>query len=366
MNTHVRPARTVAPGRIIRRELEARGWTQKDLATIMDRPEQTISQLVNARKRVTPETALQLAAAFGTSADFWLNLETNYQIHKAQQTHDASEIERRSRLYNLAPVAELLRRGWIAAQDTLDSLEEAVCEFLDIADPTQTPHLAVNFHQSEAYTPETAGQIAWVKRVENLAGLQTVGDFDRSRVDAAVPALLALATEAEAIEQIPERLQSLGIHFLIVPHMPNTYLDGATFMLNDHPVIALTLRYDRIDNFWFVLMHELAHIAAGHQGLYLDDLDREAEEQVEIEANRLAQQWLIDNAALEQFIADTAPYFSHEKITSFAASQHRHPGIIVGQLQHNEVIPYSHSRSFLVKVSPYLEAWTDRAARPDV
>lgn len=65
------------PGRIIKRELEARGWTQKDLAHIMDRPEQTISQIVNAKKRITPETALQLAAAFGTSAEFWLRLEAS-------------------------------------------------------------------------------------------------------------------------------------------------------------------------------------------------------------------------------------------------------------------------------------------------
>ena len=70
-------ARVPTPGRLARREMEARGWTQKDLAHIMDRTEQTISQIVQGRKRVTPETALELASAFGTSADLWLNLEAN-------------------------------------------------------------------------------------------------------------------------------------------------------------------------------------------------------------------------------------------------------------------------------------------------
>ena len=83
MDVKLRPARATPPGRIIRRELEARGWTQKDLAEITGRPEQVISQIIQGRKQVTPETALQLAAAFGTSADLWLNLEANYQIHQA-------------------------------------------------------------------------------------------------------------------------------------------------------------------------------------------------------------------------------------------------------------------------------------------
>ncbi|MBN1450960.1 MAG: HigA family addiction module antidote protein, partial [Anaerolineales bacterium] len=211
MNADLRPARAVPPGRIIRRELEARGWTQKDLAAIMDRPEQLISQIVNARKQVTPETALQLAAAFGTSADFWLNLEAHYQIHEARQTYDASGIERKSRLYSLAPVTELLRRGWIAPQDTAEELEQAVCYFLGIEDLTQTPHLAVNFHHSETYTPEVAAQVAWVRRVEHLAGAQAVGAFDRARLVAEIPGLLAFAAAVEGVRQIPAFLQALGV-----------------------------------------------------------------------------------------------------------------------------------------------------------
>ena len=84
MSANLRPARVPPPGRIVQRELEALGWTQKDLAQIMDRPEQTVSQIVRGRKRVTPETALELASAFGTSADLWLNLEANYQLHRAR------------------------------------------------------------------------------------------------------------------------------------------------------------------------------------------------------------------------------------------------------------------------------------------
>lgn len=70
-----RPARPVAPGRIIKQEMEARGWSQKDLAAILGRPEQMVSEIVNGVKQITPETALELAQAFGTSPELWMNLE---------------------------------------------------------------------------------------------------------------------------------------------------------------------------------------------------------------------------------------------------------------------------------------------------
>ena len=84
MSAKLRPARVPHAGCIIRRELEARGWTQKDLADIMGRPEQAISEIVNGRKRLISETALQLAEAFGTSADLWLNMESSYTLHEAR------------------------------------------------------------------------------------------------------------------------------------------------------------------------------------------------------------------------------------------------------------------------------------------
>ena len=70
------------PGKLIREELDARGWTQKELADRMDRPVQTISMIVNGRKAITAETALQLQEVFGASAGMWMGLEADWQMHK--------------------------------------------------------------------------------------------------------------------------------------------------------------------------------------------------------------------------------------------------------------------------------------------
>ena len=78
--THTRtPAEVFPPGVFIREELQARGWTQRDLAEVLGRPLQFVNELINGRKRLTAEAVKQLAAAFGTSPELWLNLENAYR-----------------------------------------------------------------------------------------------------------------------------------------------------------------------------------------------------------------------------------------------------------------------------------------------
>jgi HTH-type transcriptional regulator/antitoxin HigA len=85
MEQQLIPARIVTPGRILSRELDARGWTQKDLAEIMGRPPQTINEIIKDNKQITPETAIELSKALGTTPNFWINLETNYRLNLAKK-----------------------------------------------------------------------------------------------------------------------------------------------------------------------------------------------------------------------------------------------------------------------------------------
>ena len=86
MSQTLLPARVSAPGRILKRELEARGWTQKDLAEIIGRPHQDINGIVEGNKKITPEMAMELAEALKTAAEIWTNIEAKYQSHFASQT----------------------------------------------------------------------------------------------------------------------------------------------------------------------------------------------------------------------------------------------------------------------------------------
>jgi HTH-type transcriptional regulator / antitoxin HigA len=365
MSQKLRPARAVAPGRILSRELEARGWTQRELAEIIGRPPQTINEIIRGTKQITPETALELSAALGTSAEFWTNLEANYRLHIARTKKNDADIALRSALYSLAPIQELIKRKWIQSVDSTEQLEVEVCNFLGISSLDEFPKLTVNFRHAQERKPEVNAQIAWLKRVEYLAKQQTVAPFDLEKLKAAIPSLLTLAIEAEDVAKVPHFLLGLGVHFLIVPHLSKTYVDGAAFYLNGHPVVVLTLRYDRIDAFWFTLMHELAHIIADHQGFHVDNFDDRDVCTIEDEANQLACNWLIESVSFANFVQETKPYFSKEAIKHFAHHQGRHPGIILGRLNKEGLVSYSHLRQLLVKVKLFLTGWIDEAVTND-
>jgi HTH-type transcriptional regulator/antitoxin HigA len=93
-------AQVFPPGDFIREELEARGWTQGELARIIGRPIQVVNAIINGKKEITPETAVALGAAFGTSAVLWLNLQVAYRLAQAGEPDPA--IENRARELELA------------------------------------------------------------------------------------------------------------------------------------------------------------------------------------------------------------------------------------------------------------------------
>ncbi|MDX2242849.1 MAG: HigA family addiction module antitoxin [Leptolyngbyaceae cyanobacterium bins.302] len=366
MSQELRPAEVCPPGQILLEELEARGLTQKDLATIIDRPIQTVNEIVKGVKQITPETALQLAEALETSPDLWLNLENNYRLYLARQQKDSDKgdqtISRRSLLYQLLPIQEMFRRFWIKPTNSTDELEQEVCKFLGITSLDDYPkQIGVNFRYTSSRKPEAKAQIAWVKRVQQLAKQQTVAKYDREALKTAIPELLNYSVEAEAVSRVIPFVADLGVRFVIVPHLPKTYIDGAAFYVDDQldqPALALTLRYDRIDAFWFNLMHELAHIVSGHQGIILDNMEDGDINEQEREANQKARDWLIDPNAFEGFVQSAAPTFPKAKIERFADSQGRHPGIILGRVQ-REYKGYQYLRKLLVPIKTYLEDWID-------
>jgi HTH-type transcriptional regulator/antitoxin HigA len=360
----MRPARAVPPGRILRRELEARGLTQKDLAEILGRPAQAITEIVKGTKQITPETAVALGAAFGTSAEFWSNLEASYRLALAQQQPSTAEqVRRKARLYAWVPVGELLKRGWIDASKTVTELERSVCSFLGVAEVGDDPALVVNLRHSLPDGAEQAAQRAWVKRVEKVADSQTVGPFDQSKLLASIPDLLREAATSEGVARIPPMLRSLGIRFVVVPHLPGTKLDGAAAFTAGGPVVALTMRFDRIDYFWFTLLHELAHLALGHQGGHLDgEIDGDVVDGEEAEANNLASTWLLSEGDLRAFVASHRRLPSKTAVEDFARKRHLHPGIVVGRLHHLKLVPFTHFRSMLVKVRDILEPSTEADA----
>lgn len=342
------------PGEYIRDELEARGWTQEDLAAILGRPLSAVNQIIKGNKAITPQTAHELAAAFGTSAGLWLNLESAYQLALARQ--ETTAVSKRARLYELAPIKEMVRRRWISPSDDVDELESALLAFFEITSIDEKPRINHAARKSSSYAGTTPRQLAWYFRAKHLAATQRVRRFDADRVRLRLPELRALAARLDDLAKMPGMLAELGIRFVLVEQLPGSRIDGATLWIDDSsPVIALSLRFDRIDGFWHTFAHELMHVLHRQTAIDIDLIQRDSrtitdKPAVENQIDREASRFLIPPKEIEAFVARFGDRIPKQGITRFAERIGVHPGVVVGQLHFRQAMPYTHCRGMLVGV----------------
>ena len=346
-----------APGEYIRDELKARGWTQETLAHILDRPLKSVNQIITGSKAITAQTAQELAAAFGTTAQLWMNLESSYRLEMDKL--DSDDVARRAQLNETAPVQEMIRRRWIKDVSSVTVLEKEIAGFF-------ASDFEAAARKSTSYETTTVAQKAWLCRAFQLAkGAPVSRKFSASTASKRLADLHALTVNEHEVRRVPEILSEMGIRFLVVEHLTKTKIDGAALWLDSKsPVIVLSLRYDRIDGFWFTLCHELMHVLNGDKWsldsemiapgkIGSDDIS-----ECEQRADREASEFLISSDILNSFIVRHKPRFSKVNIVRFANLYQIHPGIVVGQLQHHRAIKWTHSREMLVGVR---ESLTDAA-----
>jgi HTH-type transcriptional regulator/antitoxin HigA len=358
-------AKAFPPGDFIKEELEARGWSQQSLAEIMGRQTSVVSSIVNGKRAISLDIANELSSAFGTSADYWMNLEKSYQQFVRSRPDDS--ISRRARLFELAPVKEMAKRNWIEPSSDWSVVEERVCKFLEIRSLDEKPKaFAHAAKKSSPEEPASPAQAAWLIRAKQVARGIQVARFSQDSFDVAVRNIRQLMENPEDIRQVPKVLAEGGIRFVIVENIAHAKMDGACFWLDDAPVIVMGVRYDRIDNFWYVLTHELCHInhRDGLNGDPVWDANLVGEDatpfdfksEMEKRADVFAQENLIDQKALENWIIRTSPLYSKARIIAFARMNHVHPAIVLGQLQYRKEVDWSHSREMLVKVRDLITA----------
>lgn len=357
MTTLVRKA--FPPGRLLSEELQRRGWSQADFAQIVGRPPRVVNEIIKAKRAITPETALAFAGAFGTGAEFWLNMESAYQLSKVRV--ELAPIAKRARIYERFPIREMQKRGWIPITKNLERLERSVLEFFEI-DTIEHDLRPAHAAKRSSYEEISPLQAAWLARARHLCARQAVRvQYRNSNLAGLYKSLQSHLRHPEDTSQVPEILLSAGIRFVIVEALPSSKIDGACLWLNKTaPAIALSLRYDRHDMFWHALFHELDHIEheEGQDDPMLDrDLfmsDPKTEPEGELRANKNAANRLIPSHEFEAFVAQAKNSYSEAYITRFADQMHVHPGIAVGRLQHSECIPWSSYNFLKSKVRPFL------------
>jgi len=353
-------AEVFPPGEFIREELEAREWTQGDLSEILGRPMNLVNEIILGKRAITPETAQGLADAFGTTPQLWLNLESTYQLSQLKSQSNA--VSRRAKLYEKAPVKEMVRRGWIEPSKNIDVQEDRIMKFFGLSNIENHPIFWPFAARSKmSHQSPNSSHWAWLFRAKTLARAVHAEKFSETKLDECFSKLQSVLPDPEGVARVPKILAQSGIRFLIVEHLSKTKIDGACFWLNKtSPAVVLSLRYDRIDGFWHTLFHELGHVKYRHGLNEYEAIDinlvgtgsQSYEEKCDTEqlVDAFASDKLISATDLDYFIARVKPLFSKKKILAFSNRIKVHPGIVVGQLQFKREIPFSHNREMLVNV----------------
>jgi len=352
MANEFRPDYLSPPGDTLSEVLESLGMTQAELAQRMGRPRKTINEIIQGKTAITSETALQLELVLNIPASFWNNREQQYQEAKARIEEEKQLADQVSWLEeNHLPIHEMRQQGWIAyVDDRVGQLRE-VLRFFGVASTQQCEAVwgayKPVFRQSTKRPANWTAVYAWLRRGELEAQEIVCQPYDERAFYDVLTAVRGLTTEKfETIwPSVVEQCARVGVAVVVVPALPNTAVSGATRWLTpDKALLQLSLRYKSDDQFWFSFFHEGGHIYKhGKKKLFieLEALNGE-KDKLEQEADKFAADLLISQASLRRFKREIGNrYPSRDEVKRFAQELGIAPGIVVGRLQHEGVMPHA-------------------------
>ena len=319
----------------IKFRMEQLGLNQQGLVPFIG-SKSKVSEILNKKRQLTLSMMRSLHQNLGIPAEIFL-----------QKTGESFPKEIPHINWHFFPLKEMLKRGWIhPIKNVKDSAEEAMRLFIKDCCPNGET-IEACFRENSGNRINAKTDIyalnSWCMRIMALAQKNTPQrKFDQTNFTSdSLREIAKLSFFDEGPLLAREFLSKHGIHLIIERHLPKIYLDGAALLLEDStPVVGLTLRYDRIDNFWFCVLHELAHIVLHlgkeNQNLFVDDMDVRTsgigkQNDIEEEADCLAMESLIPNEVWSSSAAKSNP--TKKNVLELAEHLKIHPACIAGRVR---------------------------------
>ncbi|EMX0765162.1 ImmA/IrrE family metallo-endopeptidase [Citrobacter freundii] len=308
--------------------MHEKGLKQVDLVPYLG-TRSRVSEILSRKRPLTVSMIKALSIGLGISTDTLIGINSD-----DNQSHEEGVD------WSKFPLKEMINRGWIAENGNAlkSSAEDIIKGFINQLG-WQSGSLSFKRTLSgDAYSPSTQYALyAWVSRVVQQARKKknSLGIFDPNVLSASFLRDLAQLSWFEKGPLLAvEFLEKHGIAIIIEPSLKGTRIDGAALKdIDGQPIIGLSLRYDRLDNFWFTLLHEVAHIwkHVHNEETFLDDLDASSDDKKESEANRLAREAFIPRAVWKRSDAYISP--TKENIDILSRELKITPAIIAGRLR---------------------------------
>lgn len=376
MNENINIPAGSHPGLYLDTELKKRGWLQADLIFILGCAPNTVNQIIMGKRGISPDMSKALGEVFNLPDNHFAILQNAHEI--ANATAPNPSVSLRAKLRSNYPIREMIKRGWLKDADG-EELAAQLARFFEVNDATEIPYIAHAARKSsyeELNVPPV--QLAWLFKVRQIAKTMPVPKYSKKALEEALIRMRDMLVAPEEARHVPRILAGCGVRFVIVETLPSAKIDGVCFWLdNNSPVIGLSMRFDRIDNFWFVLRHEIEHVLCGH-GKVNGVIDAELEgaktgtdsglPAEEIQANGAAAKFCVPQDKMQSFLARKYPFFHEKDVLAFAKLNGVHPGLVVGQVQY-KLGRYDYLRNHQVKIrqhvlpSAMVDGWKQTATK---
>jgi addiction module HigA family antidote len=348
-DNHYSPDYVSPPGETLLDILEERQMSQAELARRMGRPNKTINEIVRGKVAITSETALQLEHVLGTPANFWNRRERHYRAHLAEQA-EREQLQAHTDWVCRFPLKHMVKLGWIDEYaDKIDQIRELL-SFFGVASPAQWEECwagsSASYRLARSVESQPEALAAWLRQGEIQAQHIPCRPYAAKALHQALIDVRRLTTASPDVfvDAVQMRCAEAGVAVVFVPQIPGASVSGATRWLSPQKaLIQLSLRYKTDDQLWFSFFHEAGHILLhGKRDVFLEEEDKS--DNREREADRFAAETLISQAELDRFLGQqvSGRYPSKQSIRRFAAELGIAPGIVVGRLQHDGHVPFTH------------------------
>lgn len=338
------PAQATHPGVLIKDELDATPeLNQRTLAKELGVQPSFLNEIIKGKRPVTADIAILLEKILGISADYWMKFQSQYEIDKARVKQKTIRRVRNIELWSIikeyVPVRYFKKHNYLT-----DDLESDIKTIKKIYEVETIDGLVSSFskdklayyRKSDKLKIDEKNMFAWSSLAQYEAKNQKTNTFNFDNLNQLCLNLNNIFYENSGTpERVKAALNQFGIKMLLIDKLEKTPIDGFSFWSEKNPAIALTLRYNRIDNFAFTIMHEIGHIDLHLRNdkdrKFIDLTQKQNLDKCENEADNYAQEKLISKNIWQDILENHLP-LNDEKITALGDEHRINPAILLGRV----------------------------------
>lgn len=329
------PDYATPPGGTLQETIDALGMTQAQLAARTGLSKKTVNRIIQGHEPISHETALKLERVTGVPAHFWNERELLYRERMTRQASQ-KDLESAHEWLDSLPIAEMRKLQIVPNLRSTGALADAVLRFFQVGSPAEWQQLwtspSVSLRKSPAFESNPGAVAVWLRLAEIKAAQKPMPAFDREAFRSRVDSFrgLSLSKPVNYVKRLVDSCAECGLALVMVPEIKGTRVSGAArWITATKPMIVLSLRSKRDDQFWFSLFHEIAHILKhGKKRVFVDD-DKAHQAVEEIEADTFARESLIPRSYEDELPTLLYP----GQVKNFARKIGVAPGIVAGRLQ---------------------------------